>query len=211
MRARLVVLAGAAGLLLAGCVVEQTPDVTPSQSTTTGSVSPGAPTSPDDADAALSAGTREAPLSLGESRALSDDSAWTVRLNASTPDGASVIAAENEFAPPPVAGEAFLIGNFSVTVDAAALAQQGIDLANEGADPAWHLSFEYVAADGTSFDALSGTLCSTLSSIYSAGTLYADGTTATGDVCISVPEEKLHGGLWRVANIENDNVWISPE
>lgn len=211
MRARLVILAGTAGLLLSGCVVEQTPDVTPSQSPTAASDSPETPMSPDDADASLATGTREAPLSLGESRALSDDSAWTVRLNTSTPDGASVIAAEDEFAPPPAAGEAFLIGNFSVTVDAAALAQQGVDLSNEGADPAWHLTFEYVAADGTSFDALSGTPCSTFSSIYTAGTLYTDGTTATGDVCIALPVEKVPGGLWRVANVENDNVWINPE
>ncbi|MBE7698702.1 hypothetical protein H9623_00070 [Oerskovia sp. Sa1BUA8] len=157
-----------------------------------------------------STGTREAPLAIGESRRLSDESAWTVQLNASNPDGAAVVAAENEYLPGPVPGEAFLIGNFSVTVDADALAGQGIDLANEGAAAWAHVWFEYVAADGTSFDVTSGTMCFTNGALYNAGTLYADGTS-TGDVCIAVPVDKLPGGLWRVANIQNDNVWISPE
>jgi hypothetical protein len=206
MRTRFVTVAGIAtmALALAGCAGESGPEVTPSQS------APAEP-SPTPEPTAPTTGTREAPLKVGESRKLSDESAWTVQLNASNPDGAAVIAAENEYAPPPVAGEAFLIGNFSVTVDAAALASQGIDLANEGADPAINLIFEYVAADGTSFDGTSGSMCYTNGSIYNAGTLYADGTTATGDVCIAVPAEKVPGGLWRIANAQNDNVWISAE
>jgi hypothetical protein len=210
MRNRLMAVVGiaTAALALTGCAGHNSPEVTPSQS----APAQAAPApSPTPEPTVPTSGTRQAPLKIGESRKLSDESAWTVQLNASNPDGAAVIAAENEYAPPPAAGEAFLIGNFSVTVDAAALASQGIDLANEGADPAINLIFEYVAADGTSFDGISGTMCFTNGALHTAGTLYADGTTATGDVCLAVPAEKVPGGLWRVANVQNDNLWISPE
>jgi len=215
MRVRLVALVGAAALVLAGCAGGGTPEVTPSQETTAAEVEVTDEPSEEPAETeeppAPSVGTREAPLKIGEARKLADVSAWTVMLNSSNPDGATAIAAVDEYAPRPAEGEAFLIGSFSVTVEAAAIAQQGYDLANEGADPWQSLFFEYVAADGTSYDGASGSMCYTPTMLYNAGTLYQDGATATGDICVALPADKIPGGLWRVANSQNDNLWITAE
>jgi len=215
MRVRLVALVGVVALVLAGCAGGGTPEVTPSQETTT-TAEAEAPEEPSEEPAeteepAPSVGTREMPMKVGEARKLADVSAWTIMLNGSNPDGATAIAAVDEYAPRPAEGEAFLIGNFSVTVEAAAIAQQGFDLANEGADPWQSLFFEYVAADGTSYNGASGSMCYTPTMLHSAGTLYQDGATATGDVCIALPTDKIPGGLWRVSNQQNDNLWISVE
>lgn len=45
--------------------------------------------------------------------------------------------------------------------------------------------------------------------LYNQGAMYSD-ATVTGDVCLAVPVNKVEGGLWRVSNYQNDNVWMSP-
>lgn len=150
----MVALGGAVALALTACSGGATPEVTLSQEATVTAETPESEetvreTTEAEAPPADTTGTRTAPLKLGEARKLADSSAWTVMLNSSTSDGATVIAAADEWAPRPAEGEAFLLGNFSVTVDAAAINAQGFDLANEGATPWASLIFEYVASDGT--------------------------------------------------------------
>lgn len=217
-RSNAVLASAALMLTLAACSGESTPDVTPAAETVTETVTAeptetGTPTTePTEAatteEPAASAGTREAPLALGETRKVADESTWTVGITASNLDAAAAIRAADEFAEEPGEGERFVLATLSVTVDAAALEAQGIDI-SEGADPRASLFVSYVAADGTSYDSTAAFCSSANAFITNAGTLYSDGASTSGDVCVVVPADKADGGLWRVSNLNNDAVWIA--
>lgn len=210
----LAAVLGLTSFTLVACSGGTTPEVTPAPaSPTPDATTDAAPTSaaePSAAEPATSTGTREAPLAIGEARKLSPASAWTVALQASNLDATDAILAADEYAPRPADGEAFIVGTFAITVDGGALAAQGVDVANAGVQPWQSLTFQYVAADGsTSFDPFAGTMCSTGSDLYSQGSVFQDGAVVTGDVCIALPGDKVQGGLWRVSNSINDSVWIA--
>lgn len=193
-----------ASIALSGCAGESTPEVTPAQ--TTESAATEAPT--EEAPSAT-VGDREAPLALGEARKLSDESAWTVSLKESNLDAAESILTADEWAERPADGEVFVVGTFEISVDAAMLEAQGVDLANDGVDPWMNTSIEFVTADGKGHDGRSGTMCFTQDMMYDQGMVYEDGASITGDVCLALPADQVDGGLWRVSNTINDNVWIS--
>lgn len=202
------VATGALALALAGCGGgDDAPEVTPAATQAAAEASPAATADP--TEAAPSTGTREAPLAPGESRQVGSDSAWTVSLVSSNLDAAAAIQAADPYGPQPADGEAFVVGTFSVTVSGDQIAAQGSDLANEGADPGQSLTVTYVAADGTSYDGASGSMCYTQNMLYSQGAVFQDGAVVTGDQCVAVPVDKVPGGLWRVSNIVNDSVWFS--
>lgn len=215
MRTQIFAVGGLLVLSLAACGGdEQAPEVTPApvvseepaereEEAATQEVAP------EPEESAPTAGTREAPLALGEARKLSSASAWTVSAITSDLDAADAITAADEYAPTPADGETFVLGTFSIAVDGDAIAAQGMDLANDGADPWMSVWFEYVAADGTSFDGTSGTGCYTDDMLHSQGSVYDDGAVVTGDICVAVPTDKVPGGLWRVSNNVNDSVWIA--
>jgi uncharacterized Zn-binding protein involved in type VI secretion len=209
--ARSFVAVGVLALALVGCSsTDDAPEVTPApanaqeQQTETPTTTP-TPT----AEPAASVGTREAPLAIGESRKVSDESAWTVALTASNLDAAPAILAADQYASGPAEGESFITGTFTITVDGAAIAAQGSDLANDGADPAMSLFMEYVAADGTSYDQTSGSMCNTQNSLWNQGAVFQDGASVSGDACIAIPTSAVQGGLWRVSNSVNDSVWFA--
>ena len=204
------VVTGALALALAGCSAEpESPEVTPAPVAAAEKTPKVDPTPTPTAEPVVSVGTRQAPLAIGEARKISEASAWTVSLTASNLDAAAAIAAADEYAPKPAEGEVFVTGTFAVTVDAAKIAEQGADLANDGASPAQSVMVTYVAADGTSYDGMSGTSCYTTNMLYSQGAVFQDGAVVTGDQCIAVPADKVAGGLWRVSNLANDSIWFA--
>lgn len=146
-------------------------------------------------------GTRDNPLKIGETRKLSPESAWTVGLTASVPDAEGVERSAD--AP---ADTRVILGTVTVDVDGAALAAQGLDLANQGADPYLSLYIEFVGADGCGYAADSG--CYPSNPLYSQPTVYAD-ATVSGDVCALTPSDAIDGGLWRIANSRGETVWIA--
>ncbi|RMI12517.1 hypothetical protein [Cellulomonas triticagri] len=209
---------GAAGVLAAGVLVlamsgcsagSGEPEVTPAPAVASETAVAPAETPTPTVEPAVSVGTREAPLAIGEARKVSEASAWTVALNATNLDAAAAIQAADEHAQAPAAGELFVTGSFTVTVDGAKIAEQGADLANDGASPGQSLTVTYVAADGTSYDGSSGTMCYTPSMLYSQGAVFQDGATVIGDQCVAVPADKVAGGLWRVSNLANESVWFA--
>lgn len=207
-----VAAAALIGVVLGGCgSTPASPEVTPAPQAATEAaqdVTP-TPTPTPTVEPVVSVGTREAPLAIGEARKVSEVSAWTVSLTASNPDAAAAIQAADPYATGPAEGETFVVGTFSVAVDAAKIAEQGADLANEGASPGQSLTVTYVAADGTSYDATIGTTCYTQTMLYSQGAVFQDGATVTGDECVAVPSDKVPGGLWRVSNMANESVWFA--
>ena len=199
-------IAGAMILALTACTSEGgAPEVTPAPAAAESAESTPSPTP----EAVTTVGTRQAPLAIGEARRIADDSMWTVSLTSSNLDAWPAIHAQDEYAVPPADGETFVVGTFSVAADATAYAEQGGDMANDGAQPWGSLQFEYVSADGASFSGLTGTMCYTGNQLGAQGPVYEDGAVVTGDVCVAVPSDKVAGGLWRISNSVNDSVWIA--
>lgn len=155
------------------------------------------------------AGTTTDPLHPGQSHLLVEGSAWTVALLATNLDAALPDSTEVPADRRPAADETFVVATFSLTVSAAAVAAQGGDLASEGTSAWQSLSYTYVAADGTRYDGTTGTPCATDAALVLAEPLWADGDTATGDVCVSVPTDQVAGGLWRVANGQDAGLYFT--
>lgn len=220
MKSARIILGAIAAIALSACTGAGTPEVTPAPTEPPTEVAadvtppPSETPSPEPTEQAseepvVSVGTRETPLQLGESRKIATNSAWTVSITVSDLDAAEAIAAADEWAPKPEAGERFVVATLWVKVDGAAIEAQGFDLSNDGADPRASITVSYVAADGTSFNAYSQSWCITSNSFDEAvGEFFQDGAEGSGDVCIVVPEEKADGGLWRVSNSVNDSVWF---
>lgn len=154
-------------------------------------------------------GTRENPLEIGQSRKVSDESAWIVGIVESNLDAAAEIHAADEYAPRPEDGERFIVATLWVQIDGSAIERQGFNLSNDGADPRASLFVSYVAEDGTSYEDGGSSWCYTNNDFLDAvGIMYQDGAEGSGDFCIVIPEEKVDGGLWRVSNTVNDSIWF---
>lgn len=207
MRRRTIAAALALAATLAACsegggsVLAVTPSPPAATSGGAGVVSVPSPTR--SSPRAAPDGTRFAPLALGEARKISHSSAWTVSLVSRDVGDARTDGRA------PADGEKFVSARFTVTVDASALPGQGIDIANDGVDPAASLTFTYVTAAGSPYDSSQGTGCPTDSPFSSLGSLHADGATAVGDVCVAVPADEAAGGVWRVSNSANEAVWFA--
>src|SRR5699024_7558645 len=152
-------------------------------------------------------GTREAPLALGETRKISRASAWIVGIVESDLDAEDEIRDIDPYLEGPAEGERFVIATLSVSIDASALEDQGFDI-NEGVDPYMSIFLEYVGSDGRGYDESRGSMCFTDDPLSEVGAIYEDGVTVTGDICLSVPESAIDGGLWRISNLDNDAVWV---
>lgn len=157
------------------------------------------------------AGTRDDPLHPGQSHLLVTGSAWTVALLDADLDA---VVATPQAIPAnrrPTAGETFVVGTFRLTISAPAVTAQGGDLATEGASAWQSLHYAYVGADGTAYDGTAGTPCATAAPLLLADPLWADGATATGDVCVAVPSAQVAGGWWRVSNGAGDALYFAPK
>lgn len=154
-------------------------------------------------------GSRENPLAIGESRQLTDASGWIVGITESIPDALPLVLADNEYSDPPPAGHRFIAATVAITINAENMAAQDVDIANDGLDIYSSLEFEFVAADGTSYGEFGpvGT-CYTGNDLIDLGTVYSAEAPISGRVCMVVPEEKIDGGLWRIANFRNEAVWV---
>lgn len=93
-----------------------------------------------------------------------------------------------------------------IEIDWEAARAQGFDPENEGADPSYSLTVEYVTADGRSFKTMDD--YSVANDWYQVGTVYPPARTVDVGVPLSVPAEQIAGGLWRVANSFGDAVFI---
>lgn len=152
-------------------------------------------------------GTRAAPLALGETRKISDESAWIVGITDSDLDAADSVEVldvpERELAE----NEQFVVATLSVTVDESAIEAQGQDI-NQGANPAASIFVEFVGSDGRGYGLGQGSVCYTDNAFSSTGAIYEGGVTVTGNICIGLPKDAVDGGLWRISNIENEAVWV---
>lgn len=225
-RARFGAAIVAAVLLLPACA-ESTPEVTPSpsnpdepsESVSAAAAAESADGEPTDAEEdggvvgegdeearEVTTGTRDAPLALGETRKISDGSAWIVGITGSNLDAADEVLDADPYQEGPSDGERFVVATLSVTVDAEALETQGFDI-GDGVDPFMSVYLEFVGSDGRGYDE-AGAVCFTDDPLSSAGAIYEDEVTVTGDICLTVPEGAVDGGLWRISNTENDAVWV---
>ncbi|MBU4216018.1 MAG: hypothetical protein KJ792_15365 [Actinobacteria bacterium] len=200
MRTTTVALIGLLALGLTGCSRGSTHDIVVNAE----AASPAAVT-----PAPTVAGTTTDPLRPGQSRVLVAGSAWTVALLSTNLDAAVPTTTAVPDDRRPRQDETFVVGTFSLTVSAAAVAAQGGDLATEGTSAWQSLTYSYVGADGTAYNGSTGTPCATATALIMAEPLWADGDTATGDVCVAVPSDKVEGGLWRVVNGQGTGLYFA--
>lgn len=152
-------------------------------------------------------GSRQAPLALGETRQITEDSAYIVGITAVDYDAWAAIQASDSHHDAPVEGSQYVVANVSLALNGDNLTAQGLDITNEGLEPGFALNYEYVAADGTSYDSINSE-CYTDNMLYSQGAVYDASIVTTGDVCVAIPSAALPGGLWRISNSQNDAVWV---
>jgi len=201
----------AAALTLTACSTQEAelPVSTPTAETQT--EEPAEPTpAPEPTEEAR--GTRQNPLAPGEARLIGVASAFTVSGGTTTFDAWPQIQAENQFNDPPVEGRQFVLFPISVAVDWTAIEQQadenGTDIA-AGINPYWVLSVKFVGNDGTSYGSGPDDYCGVVPGDWLNIQPVFDSTTVTGNVCVSVPADKIEGGTWAVTNSTNDAVFVS--
>ncbi len=85
---------------------------------------------------------------------------------------------------------------------------------DEGADPWVSLNVEYVAADGSSYDVLDDPTIDWLSipaQLYDVGTIYEPLEEVKTSVLITVPADKIPGGVWHVMSAVSagNSIWVA--
>lgn len=202
-----------ATLVLAGCGSSTPPVNTPAaiESAEAAATESATPTpTPTPTEEPATEGSREAPLALGETRALAEGSAWIVGITAADYDAFAALRAADEYIEAPPEGMRYVAGTVSIEIVEDNLASQGVDITNDGVEPWFSINIEYVGNDGKSYDefASGDAYCYTSNELSSQGPIYDPSVVTTGDVCMVVPEAALAGGTWRISNQVNDAVWI---
>ncbi|WP_306232281.1 hypothetical protein [Agrococcus beijingensis] len=202
-----------AAIALVGCGASTPPVNTPAATESAEAAATESPTptpTPTPTEETPSEGSREAPLALGETRGLAEGSAWIVGITEANYDAFTAIRAENEYVAAPPEGMRFITGVVSIGIVEENLVSQSVDIANDGVEPWFSITTEYVGSDGKSYGE-SGTgdaYCYTSNDLASQGPIYDASVVTTGNVCMVVPEAALAGGIWRISNQVNEAVWI---
>lgn len=140
-------------------------------------------------------GSRQNPLPIGSTI---KDGDWKVRVNSVNLDANAEVAAGNMFNPPAPEGYSYVLVNVTVQYNGKN---------PQGDTPLW-LTFDYVTADGISFDTYNvGAVIPNELDKFS--TLY-EGATVTGNVGFRVPVADIDQGTLAIsANLFSDNVFVS--
>lgn len=138
----------------------------------------------DDTSAAV--GTRGNPAPAGSTVKLGE---YSVSLGATATNANDVIAAENQFNEPPVAGRQFVMVPVTATYNGSESGLPWIDL-----------SVNFVGSAGNTYGGSGSTddYCGVIPvALSDQGEIYS-GATSAGNVCVSVPSAEIEGGTWVV-------------
>lgn len=147
-------------------------------------------TSPDDSGGngdGGAEGTRENPLPPGVTFAVGE---YEVQLGKTDTNANDVIAAENEFNEPPADGRRFVMVKATVTYTGDASGTPWLDL-----------SFSFYGSDGNTFGSAMDDYCPLIPNpLEDLNEMFPD-ASATGNVCVSVPEGQIKQGAWIVEEL----------
>ena len=140
-------------------------------------------------------GSRANPLAIGEYRALSADSMWTVGAEA-----------------PTVVNDGYIVLPLRIGMDwevgRQTAAEQGIDVDAEGLNLYESLFVSYVSASGRSYTTLDDLSIEIPNDFYLVGTLYPPVEAVSASVAVSIPAAEIPGGTWSVEDLFGDGVFI---
>lgn len=136
-------------------------------------------------------GTRENPLAIGEQRKITDDSMWSVGAAAPSTTGAGYVALP-----------------IHIGLDWEAAKAQGMP-DGEGVDPSVSLWIEYVSASGRSFSTDEVGIIDIPNPLYQVGTVYPPLAEVSANYVVTLPDAEIEGGVWKVANSNDDAVFIA--
>ena len=138
-------------------------------------------------------GTRTNPFAVGTPFGNED---WTVVLGPTVQNANDLVAAENLYNDPPVAGRQFVMVPVTVTYTGATSGTPWVEL-----------SFDFVGSAGNTFGTAMDDYCGVVpGDLTNVGELHPDGV-GTGNVCVSVPSEQVAGGVWAVSTMFSDPVF----
>lgn len=145
-------------------------------------------------------GTRANPLAPGESRKLTNESMWIIGSSKATVvrDGYVVL--------PLTIGFDWVAGQ-----EQADAADEPWDVDNEGIDPYGSLMVSFVTSKGRTYDTMDNYDVTIKNEFYDVGTVYPPTDSVSANVAVSVPDDEVAGGVWRVENYMGDPVFISVE
>ena len=135
-------------------------------------------------------GSRTSPLAPGETAPLGE---WTTSFAATNTDAWTEISASGEVSDyyAPTDGNSFLMAPVTVT------------FLGEGSEPLYMLEYVFVSADGVTYKDKCG-YAPLPNELDTGQELYTD-ASVTGNVCITVPTDKIDGGVWRMSGWDRVN------
>ncbi|MFC4614437.1 hypothetical protein GXP71_07995 [Cellulomonas sp. H30R-01] len=159
-------------------------------------------------------GSRANPLTPGESRKISDESAFTVSGGATTFDAWPTVQAENQFNTPPADGRSYIMFPLSVAIDWPTIQKQAADdgsTTDGGFSAQYSLTVAFVGTDGISYGSNEADYCGVIPNDWMSVNPVFDSATVTGNVCVSAPTQVIPGGTWVVSNVVNDAVFVAAQ
>lgn len=136
-------------------------------------------------------GSRTSPLAPGETAPLGD---WTVSFAATNADAWAEISETSSDASSfyePAEGDTYLMSPLTITY------------LGEGSEPLYMLDYVFVSTDGVTYKDKCGYV-PLPDQLETGQELYTD-ATVTGNICITVPTDKVDGGVWRVSGWDRVN------
>lgn len=135
-------------------------------------------------------GSRTSPLAPGETAPLGE---WTTSFAATNTDAWAEISASGDVSDyyAPTDGNSFLMAPVTVT------------FLGEGSEPLYMLEYVFVSADGVTYKDKCG-YAPLPNELDTGQELYTD-ASVTGNVCITVPTDKIDGGVWRMSGWDRVN------
>ncbi len=145
-------------------------------------------------DAAIGQGSFADPNPVGTASEVGD---YTVSFGVMRPDAYGFIRAWDENSDAPAAGRRFVLAPVTVTFGGG----------TSSGEPWGDLSFTFVAADGSTFGRFEDDGCGDIPDALEYAGVQAQATPTTGNVCVSVPADRVAGGRWHVVPEGTAYVW----
>lgn len=136
-------------------------------------------------------GSRTSPLAPGETAPLGD---WTVSFAATNSDAWAEISESSSSVSSfyePADGDSYLMSPLTITY------------LGEGSEPLYMLDYVFVSSDGVTYKDKCGYV-PLPNQLETGQELYTD-ATVTGNICVTVPTDKIDGGVWRISGWDRVN------
>lgn len=85
------------------------------------------------------------------------------------------------------------------------------NVSEEGVDPALSLYVSYVTAGGRAYTEMKDYSVNVKNDLWQVGTVYPPADSLKLNVAVSVPNDEVDGGVWRIENSRGEGLFIAVE